>query len=107
MIEPNIVDGKKLALIAWAKDAKGADDVSVFTGIAKWTGANLVLDRGEGIPSFTIPEDWVERLQSVNEELKETLLGSDYSISVSVGNIETENVSDYIFTGLKWPTKQN
>ncbi len=106
MINPKTVHGKKLALIGWAKDEKGEDDVSVFSGIAKWNGTQLTLDRGDDNLEFNVPDDWLGRLKIVEDELKETLMNADYAISFSVGNLPEGKASEYILTTLKWP-KEN
>lgn len=45
MMNAKTVDGKKLAIIAWAKDEKDEDDVAVFTGVASRNGKQLTLLR--------------------------------------------------------------
>jgi len=103
MINPKTVHGKKLALIGWAKDDEGEDDVSVFSGIARWNGTQLILDRGNDNLDFNIPNEWLQRLKSVEDEFKETLMNADYSISFSVDNLPNDKASEYILTTLKWP----
>lgn len=107
MIEPTKIDGKKLALIAWGTDEKGKDDVALFTGIAKWDGNQLTLDRRDGEPGISIPNNWLDRLKLVEQSLKETLLDSEYSISISVGHLpEDGESSDFKLLGLKWPKQE-
>jgi hypothetical protein len=104
MIDPNKVHGKKVALIAWAKDEKGEDDVAVFTGTGRWIGDQLSLDRGVNETAVAIPNEWLDRLQIVTPDLKKTLLDSDYSISISVGNLtNADRPSELDSLGLKWP----
>jgi hypothetical protein len=103
MINLKTINGKKLVLIGWAKDETGKDDVSAFTGTAKWDGKQLVLDRGNENSNFIIPNDWLDRLTIVNDDVKEVLMNADYSISFSIDDLPKGSSSEYIKTNLKWP----
>jgi len=103
MIDLKETHGKRLGIVAWGKHKDGTDDVAVFTGIAEWDGKDLYLRR-EGGEMFSIPVEWLERPKPVNEEVKEVLLGWEYCISVTVGNVrEGEDMEAFKATGLKWP----
>jgi hypothetical protein len=101
MAKPEEMHGKKLAVIAWAKKDNGEDDVTLFAGVIQWDGSRLVLNRGEEHPVFPIPDAWFGRLQMVDKKIKETLMDSDYSISVSVGKVKNEDVAKIIFKDRK------
>ena len=106
MIELTNVNGKKLALVAWSKDDKGNDDVAVFTGIARWNGKEIFFDRGSTQQGFTFPEDWLERIKTVPQDIKDIVIDSEYYISLSVGDLSNDtDQSGFISTGLKWPEK--
>jgi hypothetical protein len=106
MINPTLIHGKRLAMIAWAKKDDGGDDVTVFTGIASWDGKTMTMRREPIESSLEIEMDWLERIQEVRPDLRDTLLGAEYSFSVSVGDIsEADNPSELKQTGLKWPNK--
>lgn len=47
MKDLNHIDGKKLAMVAWSKDADGKDDVAVFTGTAVLSESGLILKRSD------------------------------------------------------------
>ena len=95
---------KKLALVLWAKDKEGEDDVAVFPGVFTQVGGSYYLQReGEG-NSPEIREEWLPRIKSVPDESRDVLMGCDYQLSLSVGNSEDVNEPLENF-GLKWPTK--
>lgn len=95
-------EGKRLAIIAWAKDAEGKDDVAVFAGVLRLGAIGYVLEREGGDFSFQIQEEWLPRIKAVPEELRQTLLGAEYQLSLSVSSAEAE-VGPLITTSLKWP----
>jgi hypothetical protein len=103
MVNPLDVHGKRIAMVAWGKKPDGTDDAVVFTGIANWDGTRLVMIRQPG-PPFPVADDWLPRLKPVDPDLKETLLGADYSFSVTIGDLpEGADAKEYLKTGLVWP----
>jgi hypothetical protein len=104
MVDPATTHGKRLAMIAWGKNEDGSDDVAVFTGVAEWDGAVLMMRREPEASSFAIPPGWLPRLQIVRDDMRPTLLDAEYSFSVTVGNLgDGEDVSVFQSTGLRWP----
>ena len=96
---------KVLALIATATDEKGQEDVAVFTGTIRLSGERLFFDRGPDSKQFEIPSHWIGRFDPVVPEVKDILMGADYSISVSVGNLQHgTDLTGFESMGLKWPT---
>jgi hypothetical protein len=105
MMDMAHVHGKRLAMIAWGKKKDGSKDAAVFTGIASWDGSRLTMRREPVESSFVIPDEWLARLKPVEAKLKDTLLGADYSFSVTVGDLaEGDDLSEFVKTGLTWPT---
>jgi hypothetical protein len=94
------LDGKVLSL--WLTDQDG--ESAVFSGIARWNGSTLVLERTPDSPLEIRPE-WHDRIQIVaNEEVREILLGADYFLQLSVGDMAAEGTTEcFDQTGLKWP----
>lgn len=91
-------------MIAWGKSRDGSDDVAVFAGVAHWDGTTLTMRCEPESSSFVIPTEWLPRIQVVPEDLKPTLLGADYSFSVTVGDLEgNEDGRASNSTGLRWP----
>jgi len=91
------LDGRPFTL--WLTDE--ADESAIFSGTARWDGANLLLVRAPK-PPFEIRPEWHERIQAVtNEEARKILLGADYFLRLHVGNLAQESVGEYQLTGLK------
>jgi hypothetical protein len=54
--------------------------------------------------SFEVPDDALERLQRVKEEVKDVFSGADFFIPLTVSPLpEGTEPADFIATGLKWP----
>lgn len=90
-----------LALILWAKTNEGEDDVIVYSGTLVKKNKNYYLKR-EDDTEPEIRNEWLPRIEPVPEDLKETLLGCEYQLSLTVGNSKdaTEALESF---GLKWP----
>lgn len=93
---------KKLALLLWAKDDAGEDDVAVYSGTLIQSGLLYYLDREGDGTNPEIRQEWLPKIEAVPESLKETLLGCDYQLSLSVGDAE-EYKGELENFGLKWP----
>jgi len=92
---------KKFALVLWAEDEQGEEDVAVFSGTLVKKGGLYFLERRTG-QSPEIREEWLDRIMPVESELKEILMGCDYQLSLSVGKAKDGQVLEN-FGGLKWP----
>ena len=93
---------KSLALVLWAKDENGEDDVAVFSGTLINVDGVYYLERESNNKNTEIKEEWLQRINSVPEELKETLMGCEYQLSLSVGS--SEEISEPLENfGLSWP----
>jgi hypothetical protein len=86
----------------WLTDEN--EESAAFSGVARWDGATLFLDRTPG-SAFEIRSEWHERIQSVtNEEVRKVLLGADYFLRLYVGELRDGITDDgYEKTGLTWP----
>ena len=93
------LNGKPFTL--WLTDEAG--ESAIFSGVARWDGSKLVLDRSPK-PQFEIRSEWHERIQPVaNEEARKILLGADYFLR-HVGSLpDGFPLNEYIQTSLKWP----
>ncbi|MGH9505311.1 MAG: hypothetical protein ACRD13_00165 [Terriglobales bacterium] len=104
-MDPSLADGKRIALVVWGTKADCSDDVVVFTGIAQWREGCLTMLREPVGTAFPIPAGWLPRLRAVDEALRETLLGAEFTISATIGNLsETESTAGIVRTCLKWPS---
>jgi hypothetical protein len=99
-MNPAESDGKPFTLLL----TDDYEHSAVFSGVARWEGSKLVLDRSPK-PQFEIRSEWHERIQPVaNEKAREILLGADYFLRLYVGSLpEGSAPTEYEQTGLKWP----
>lgn len=97
------LDGKVLAVVLWG-EKDGEEEASVHTGTLRKAGASYEFFREEDGPSFNLEQKWLDRIKTVPDELKETLLNADVSLSLTVGQIPDDmDVSEFVFTGLRIP----
>ena len=95
---------QSIALLLWGKDEDGEDDVALFCGTFRKHNSTFYIDRGTNNEKIEVREEWLERIQKVPDDLRETLEGASYQLSLSIGNLEEgEDVSSYLDTGMKWP----
>lgn len=106
MVEPAQLVGKRLALLLIGEDEHGQDDCAIFAGIVRQDGSRLVLDRDDG--PFELRDEWIERIRPVEAQVKDILLGADYVLSLSVGNLPGgASTAELEPTGLKWPQRND
>ncbi len=97
------LDGKILVIILWG-ECDGEEEASCHTGTLRKSGARYEFYRGEGSPAFNLEPQWLERIKPVPDDLKETLLNADVSLSLTVELIpENMDVSELVFTRLQIP----
>jgi hypothetical protein len=97
------VDGKPFALLLCAETEDGENDWAVFPGIARVRDGTLFLERSGNDPDVEIRPEWHHLIRPVKPEVRQILLGADYSLSLSVGNLPDDAGPEYLSTGLKWP----
>ena len=98
------VKGKKLGLLLMAKNDKGEDDWAVFIGTVEVDGSAVWLNRGSDKKRVEIRTEWLERIKPVEEGNRETFLGADIYIPLTVGKIPEDSGSlELEDTGLDWP----
>jgi len=102
------VNGKRLALLVYEMSKRWkVKDAAIFFGNARVEGSRLYFDHGKHPLSFDIPEDALERLKRVTGDLRDIFEDAKYFIWMTIGDLpEGEDVSQYIPTGLKWPTRK-
>lgn len=101
MAAPPALD-RSLVLVLWAKDEGGEDDVAVFPGMLYERDGRYYLKRKPGKPEPEILAEWLPRIVPVPEDLRETLRGCDFQLSLTVGGI-ADGGGDLENFGLKWP----
>ncbi len=92
---------RKLALVLWAEDEEGEEDVAIFSGTLVAKGGRYFLERDRE-QATEILEEWLERIQPVPDHLLETLLHCDFQLPLSVGKVESGESMES-FGGLEWP----
>ena len=93
------LDGQTITL--WLTD--DADESVVFSGIARWTGRRLFLQRHGGA-DFEIRPEWYNRIFPVSDQQsREILLGAAYCLRLQVGSLDPSATGEYELTGLRWP----
>jgi hypothetical protein len=81
---------------------KGNDDVVVHAGSAVLDNKRLVVLLSNNV-EFEVWHEWRDRIRTVNEDLKQTLLDADYCLSLSVGDLPDDvPLEEYRRTGIKW-----
>ncbi len=104
MISPSEINGHSLALILVGDDKDGEEQWIVVYGICQLNGTDLLFIHNKTKASFPIPNEYLERVQKVNDEVS-SIIKAEYCIFLSVGNLPDDaNESEYIKTGLKWPS---
>jgi hypothetical protein len=80
------------------------DESVLWTGIAHWDGNHLLMLRKDPDKPFEISNEWHSRIQPTPEASKEDLLGAEFFLRLSVGNIPVgSDEAEFQKTGLKWP----
>ena len=92
---------KSLALILWAKDENGKDDVAVFPGTLVLENNIYFLQRKDNSRP-EIKSEWLSRIKEIPKELKPTLSDCEYQLSLTVEDVgkDTKSLEK---NGLKWP----
>jgi len=100
MIDLNLVEGKSVSLLIWNTEKE--NDVQICLGeIIHKNDDFYFINKAEDY-NVTLTPEMLARLREVPSELKQTLRNSDFSISLSLGNLPGELNSDYKSTGIKW-----
>jgi hypothetical protein len=95
------IENKTLALVLWEQVENGEGDVVVYPGVLIKEGESYFLQREKG-GNPEIQEPWLARVKQVPSNLKDTLMGCEYELSLTVGNVNGAPEGFEKF-GLKWP----
>lgn len=91
---------KCICLIIW--NAEKDDDVRLYLGNYVNEGKEHYFVNKEKGWRLSLNDEQLERMQLVPEELKETLLNADYSISMTMGSLPDDETDEFISTGMNW-----
>ena len=106
MVDLTRYDGRTFALLLCGETESGEDNWVVFPGVARMRGNSLYLERPGDAPQVEIRPEWYERIKPTNDKSREILLGADYYLALTVGNISDDEAEGLERIGLKWP-KEN
>jgi hypothetical protein len=99
-MDPAELEGKRIALVLTDE----RDESVAFTGTAHWDGDRLVMLRNKPDPPVQIHEEWHHKIRATPDDSKNTLLGAEFFLMLSVGNLPAGvGKSEFQKTGLKWP----
>jgi len=96
------VVNRTLALVLWAKDENGEDDVAVFPGTLKVKDGVYFLVRQSGAGP-EIRAEWFWRILEVSDDIRDTACNCGFILSWSVGDANDSH-ADFDSFGLQWPS---
>ncbi len=99
--ECSVAQDRSLALVLWGKNSAGDDDVVVYSGVLIVREGRPFLSRDAG--DIELETDWLDRIRPVPQELRETLLGCEFQIALTIGDTGDTDTSNWRRLGIKWP----
>jgi hypothetical protein len=79
-MDPAQLNGKSFAIVLGGEKDEG----STFHGTARWDGATLIIDRGQGHPPFEVRTEWYEQIQPVKGPVAKAILqGAEFWLRLS------------------------
>jgi len=101
-VDIDSVVNRTLALVLWATDENGEDDVVVFPGTLSVKDGAYYLIRESGT-SPEIREEWFSRISEVSDDIRDSVCNCDFVLSLSVGDAN-DNHANFDSFGLEWPS---
>ena len=92
-----------LALVLWAKDASGADDVAVFLGTLRHREGGYFVEL-QGAAPLRLRDDWLPRIRAATSEIEDIVEGAPFVLSLCVGDAK-DATGVLRGTGLRWPSE--
>lgn len=100
MIDYYTIKNKKIALSIW--NAEKENDAHVYLGVIKRKEGGYYFVNKEKGWLIPLEDEWLSRLKVVKEDLKSTLLGADYIISLLMGDLPDDDEGNTVKTGVNW-----
>jgi hypothetical protein len=94
------LEGKSLSLIVW--NIQKDDDVNVYLGRFQMANGEIYFVNKEKGWRVSLDEEQLNRLKPVSDDLKETLLGADYALSMSMDDLPEMGTEEFKATGMNW-----
>jgi hypothetical protein len=92
--------GKSISLIVWGPEKE--DDVHVYLGrLHLENGYSVFINADKGW-RVSLDDEQLCRLRPVPDNLKGTVLGADYALSMSMSNLPETDTEDWRPTGMNW-----
>ena len=96
----NSIKGKSVSLLIW--NTQKENDAHVYLGqIVKESSGLFFINDFKGW-RIGLDEEQLSRLKSVSEDMKDTFLGAEYFISLSMADLPDNNKEGFTFTGINW-----
>lgn len=105
MIKPDCIHNKKIAI--FMQDTTNADgDWVILVGTAKWRTGHLFVFREMDIPEFPVPDEALEEIEAVSEDIQNILressleLADFYTVVNLVPLPENVDPATLLYTGI-------
>lgn len=98
---PHEFVGMDVTLLLMGQDSAGEGDWAVFHSTIVPQQGRVLLECATGSLEFS--DDWASRVRPTPPEARDILLGADYFLPLSVGNVTEEEAAAMEHTGLRWP----
>ncbi len=96
----NFLIGKKISVIIWNADDE--NHVRAFLGEIIRDNTEYKFINKEKNWNIPLSLDNLETIKEVHPDIKEILLGADYSISLTLGNLADDSSEGLFKTGITW-----
>jgi hypothetical protein len=74
----------------------------VYLGILQFDDSEYFFLNAEKGWRVSLNKDLLDRIWPVPEDLKETLLNSEYAFSMNIGDMPSTDFDDFNYTGITW-----
>ena len=104
-VEVDKIKNAQFAILVWYIQEGKEDKAKVYSGMANWNeAANTLEIYRESLekPSLELTGEQLDRIKLVTPKIKETLLGAEYYIALTMGDLPGNDTEGFNKVGLKW-----